>query len=225
MTLNNIEQEGEEILSPKAQKIFERKYALTKPDGTKESWNPKWSKFTSSRMSDISGMKFGRLVALIPTVKREFRCPVWKCLCDCGNIYYVRSTSLLCGNTKSCGCLGNGYRSNKLHSGESSFNDLYTKYRLQAKRKNIDFSISKEEFKSLTSGNCYICGIEPQYINRKKRTNGYYTYNGIDRVDNSKGYIFDNCMSCCQVCNFRKNKMELKNLLAWVKRVYEYNGL
>ena len=29
---------------------------------------------------------------------------IWKCQCDCGNITYVVTSSLMCGQTTSCGC-------------------------------------------------------------------------------------------------------------------------
>ena len=34
-----------------------------------------------------------------------------------------------------------------------------------------------------------------------------FKHNGIDRLINSIGYVFDNCVSCCYVCN--KMKMNL----------------
>ncbi len=54
---------------------------------------------------DITGQRFGRLVALNPTEERRDRKIVWRCLCDCGNICYLTGKSLRSGNTKSCGCL------------------------------------------------------------------------------------------------------------------------
>lgn len=38
-----------------------------------------------SRYKDISGQRFGRLVALYPTEKRVQNSVVWMCQCDCGN--------------------------------------------------------------------------------------------------------------------------------------------
>lgn len=54
---------------------------------------------------DISGQQFGRLIAIEPTDKRQWREVVWKCKCLCGNISYVVIGSLLNGATHSCGCL------------------------------------------------------------------------------------------------------------------------
>lgn len=54
---------------------------------------------------DISGQRFERLVAVRPTEKRQSRCVVWECICDCGNICYRNVNSLKNRNEKSCGCL------------------------------------------------------------------------------------------------------------------------
>lgn len=57
------------------------------------------------KIKDLTGQKFGLLTALEPTEEKKNSYTIWKCLCDCGNITYVRSNSLTTGNTKSCGCL------------------------------------------------------------------------------------------------------------------------
>lgn len=55
---------------------------------------------------DLTGQKFGRLIALEKTEQRTTdRRVKWKCQCDCGNIVYVRSSYLTSGHTQSCGCL------------------------------------------------------------------------------------------------------------------------
>lgn len=54
---------------------------------------------------NIAGLRFGRLIALEPTDKRNKTSVVWKCLCDCGKIAFCDTESLNSGNTRSCGCL------------------------------------------------------------------------------------------------------------------------
>ena len=53
---------------------------------------------------DLTGQKFGRLVALEPTEKKKGGAIVWRCRCDCGNIHYSTSHNLRY-NILSCGCL------------------------------------------------------------------------------------------------------------------------
>ena len=54
---------------------------------------------------DISNQRFGRLIALYPTEKRQNGSIVWHCKCDCGNEYEVITASLTRGRCRSCGCL------------------------------------------------------------------------------------------------------------------------
>ena len=44
-------------------------------------------------------------------------------------------------------------------------------------------------------------------------------HNGIDRVDNSKGYHPENCVPCCKTCNIAKQSMSVEEFLAWARRV------
>lgn len=57
-----------------------------------------------ARFKDIAGQRFGQLVAAQPTERRIGASVVWECRCDCGDITYVRSSDLINGHTKSCGC-------------------------------------------------------------------------------------------------------------------------
>lgn len=51
---------------------------------------------------DISGQRFGRLVAKDVVYIDNVR--LWRCLCDCGNYTHVNAGKLRIGNTTSCGC-------------------------------------------------------------------------------------------------------------------------
>lgn len=53
---------------------------------------------------DLTGKRFGHLVAIedAGTTKRRKR--EWLCKCDCGNVHKVTSAALVSGNTTSCGC-------------------------------------------------------------------------------------------------------------------------
>ena len=57
------------------------------------------------KKSDLTGKRFGRLVAIRPTEKRSCKGIIWQCECDCGNITYIRTNNLTNGHIKSCGCL------------------------------------------------------------------------------------------------------------------------
>ena len=58
-----------------------------------------------SAFKDITGLKFGRLIALECIHGKKGDGCSWRCVCDCGNYHTVKSIALRYGQTKSCGCL------------------------------------------------------------------------------------------------------------------------
>jgi len=88
--------------------------------------------------------------------------------------------------------------------------NCYYIYKSEAKRKANKFELSFEELKTIIRKPCHYCG---DLLNK---------YNGIDRMDNTKGYIYNNCVPCCKLCNFKKGAMKYKDFLEWIERVYEY---
>lgn len=53
---------------------------------------------------DITGNRYGRLVAVSPTNERMAHSIKWLCHCDCGNDCTVAAIHLRNGDTTSCGC-------------------------------------------------------------------------------------------------------------------------
>ena len=79
---------------------------------------------------DITGERFGRLVAISPV--REGGRVKWLCKCDCGGETITTSSKLRAGHTKSCGCLQRertSLVSSKDHTGEK-FGRLTVKKRI-----------------------------------------------------------------------------------------------
>lgn len=58
-----------------------------------------------SKAVDLTGLRFGKLVAVRNTGEKRVRSFVWKCLCDCGGVKLATSGDLKPGKVKSCGCL------------------------------------------------------------------------------------------------------------------------
>lgn len=71
---------------------------------------------------DLVGEKFGRLLVLSKTDKRDVSGNVvWMCLCECGNIAEIRTSNLKNSHAQSCGCLA------KEVNGKRVFKDLTSK--------------------------------------------------------------------------------------------------
>ena len=60
----------------------------------------------NARRKDLTGQRFGKLVALSPTDKRmDNGSVVWHCQCDCGRTAEISARRLTRGKARSCGCL------------------------------------------------------------------------------------------------------------------------
>lgn len=179
-------------------------------------------------MEDVVGKRYGNFIINRISGKNKRYQLLVECLCDCGNTKIIRLDHIKSGWVSSCGCLKS--KSARKRSKEklgnkynASFNGLYTSYRKRAKKIDLEFKLSKEEFYNLNKQNCYYCGIEPLQVRREKGTwdTNIFLYNGIDRLDNNYGYSLENCVPCCKTCNYAKHMMTLDEFFLWIKRVYE----
>lgn len=59
------------------------------------------------RKEDLSGMRFGRLIAVSRSENRgkNGKTTYWLCKCDCGNTREIMASGLKVGDSRSCGCL------------------------------------------------------------------------------------------------------------------------
>lgn len=179
-------------------------------------------------IKEMVGKRFGRLLVIKqakPEIKHgKSKAIWWTCRCDCGNIKDLNGATLRCGHVRSCGCLVKEvmHEINSISYGEASFNGLFNAYKSSARHKGMLFELSKDDFRILTKNNCFYCGSSPSSIATRPTRNGEYIYNGIDRVDNSKGYTLDNCVSCCGFCNRMKLTAKKEDFLNQVKKIYEF---
>ena len=115
----------------------------------------------------------------------------------------------------------------RLPRGEAGLSSVYSSYKERARVRKIDFELSRRQFGVFTSSDCFYCNAPPMNVRkvkmRQKRYEGWgtYQYNGIDRVDNNRGYIIDNCVPCCKYCNTAKGSKMIEEFYEWIKRVWE----
>jgi len=177
--------------------------------------------FHKDKTIDLTGQKFGRLT-VIKKINNDEKYLTWLCKCDCGNEKIVRGDSLRGGITKSCGCLIKEAPNNRmrLDYGIASMRRMINNYKSNAKRRGIEYKLTEEQFKEITQRDCYYCGAKPNNAYHQKWQNGTYVYNGIDRIDNTKGYTIDNVVPCCKDCNAAKGKLTLQEFKDLIKRIY-----
>lgn len=179
---------------------------------------------------DLINKKFGRLLVISREPSKKFKTSyftMFKCICDCGNLYITYGSSLNKGKVLSCGCLK--IEKAKKPKGEAGFNDLYGEYKKRSIKSNREFSLSKDEFRKLTKDLCFYCGDVPrnEHIPHHSRSiasreHEKYIYNGVDRVDSSKGYNINNCVTCCKLCNIAKHNLSKMEFYSRIQRIYTY---
>lgn len=179
-------------------------------------------------IKNLSGNKFGRLTVVSFNSSDGKGNIKWNCKCLCGNISICTRRSLEGGHSKSCGCLKKEtikvtQELAKLPPFVASANALYTSYSKSAKYRNHEFNISKEYFLNVTKQNCHYCGDPPKNKFKRKDYNGSYIYNGIDRKDNSQGYIEGNCLPCCFTCNKAKNTIPYDEFILWIQKLINFH--
>lgn len=139
---------------------------------------------------DITGQRFGRLVAIErDTTSKRTR---WICKCDCGNVKSIDLTHLKSGATTSCGC----YR--KEHNKEVMTKHGLTKTSLHNRWKALKQRCLNENSNDYTNygdRGITLCEewLEFENFYNWSIENGYKEEYQIDRIDNNKGYSPSNC--------------------------------
>ncbi len=116
-----------------------------------------------------------------------------------------------CKNNTNMKCLDCNKLQDKYYC--NTINAKLNKYKKGAYTRGHLFELTYEKTKELFLGDCVYCGKE-SLLNMK--------LNGIDRVDNTKGYTLDNCVSCCKICNFMKRVLTKQTFIAQCKRISSF---
>ena len=141
------------------------------------------------------------------------------CECACGKRLKIAACTLRDGSRHACNRCTHG-----LADGEASFNEVYGNYRRNSRKMGREFVLTKDQARQLFLSNCYYCDSKQSSVMQKKRVWSQFIYNGIDRIDNSIGYILSNCLPCCAICNHMKHIMSYEDFLRHINRIAEHRG-
>lgn len=100
-----------------------------------------------------------------------------------------------------------------------TFKDVYREYVKKSKARDIHFTLDLTEASLLFTQNCHYCGNPPSNA-RTRDTGVTVVYQGIDRVDNNKGYESGNVVPCCKHCNSFKSTRTTEEFLNHVGQIY-----
>lgn len=182
------------------------------------------------RKLDLTGQKYYRLTVLESVAAVNGR-SAWKCQCDCGIIKIVKTDDLRSGDTKSCGCWNQEQRSKRAENMYSKC-VKYTPEEASARYiwKKRYSEMSFEDFYSLSQNNCHYCNEPPsnnqnvatKYSSQNMKDSGYFTYNGLDRLDSTKPHSKENCVACCKYCNYAKRERTVEEFKLHVLSIYSH---
>lgn len=143
---------------------------------------------------NLTGKRFGRLVAIRPLPKQPNRPYRWRCQCDCGKLISVRGDCLRYGFTKSCGCLRVDNGVERGHASLKHGDSHAPEYRAWANMKDRCHNPDSASFKHYGARGITVCESWLKYENflvdmgRKPSAD-----HSLGRIDNDKGYSPSNC--------------------------------
>lgn len=156
---------------------------------------------SQSKIIDLTGQRFGRLVALERVGKNNHGVSLWKCKCDCGNECIVSQSGLHSWKTQSCGCLHketfNGYK----HG--------YSKtriYKIWCAMRDRCAREKSSVYKYYGGKGIRVCDEWADSFMSFREwalANGYNDTLVIDRIDSTKNYCPSNCRWITQAENAR----------------------
>ena len=104
-------------------------------------------------------------------------------------------------------------RKKRMQSDDADYicDQIYKKYKIAAKQRNLKFDIPLKMFKMFFRTDCYYCGDKMENV-------------GFDRIDNSAGYLKDNVKPCCTTCNLMKHSSDHDEFIERCKKIAEKFG-
>lgn len=163
----------------------------------------------------------------------------WRCECECGGEIVTTGMNLAAASTRSCGCLrqtnpGASHTKRRYH--ETTINGQYHTHQKSAQSRGLT-PLPRRDWEQLVFGPCYYCGdtdtrsyvgsgLKRQRLSKHFDANEIVRYNvrmnGVDRIDSRRGYDSDNCVPCCQRCNYMKGSLTRDEFIAQALAVWSY---
>ena len=153
---------------------------------------------TAKKLSNGENYFKGKLV-LIDDKKLCSGCKEWKDLAEYSVNHYRNGKPM----SKCRECMRVYSEAQRIRNPKSK---RYWDYKTAAKSRGLVFNLSKEEFLTFWQKPCVYCNGEIPTI-------------GLDREDNTGGYLLDNVVSCCIICNKMKMALPYEVFIEHCKKI------
>lgn len=158
---------------------------------------------------DITGLKFGRLLAIRRSSPLGVKNTKWECLCNCGKTTIVSPSKLKSGHTRSCGCLSIETVIKRVTTHGDTGSTTYSCWSAMLRR---CFNPNVREF-------CYYGGRGITVCERWRRSYASFLKDmgprpsglEIDRIDNEGNYEPTNCRWTTKSQNCLNRRSSLTN--------------
>lgn len=167
---------------------------------------------------------------VVELVKYQGR-PGARCRCRCGHEQVLLQSNLRNGHAtkcKTCSYANRGPLVAKRITGDHlAAKDKFHDYQTKARKRGIEWNLDYDKFLYYTKQNCFYCGEGPSNINKipEKEWADDFVYNGLDRLDNSKGYEESNVLPCCKYCNYMKRELSYQDFMVRVTRINQRHNI
>lgn len=154
---------------------------------------------------NLRGQRFGRLIVLKESDGRPIGGRVkWDCLCDCGNMKSILSSSLRKGDTTSCGCFRlEQMRTRVIKHGMSGHKLFFTYHGMMQRC----YYPKNKCYHRYGGRGIRVCSEWKKSFERFvdwAKNNGWHPHLVLDRINNNKGYSPKNCQWITNKENCRK---------------------
>ncbi len=144
------------------------------------------------------GQTYGKLTVINVEYSEKMKQMVLVCVCTCGSIKRFTPSTVLVGRQRSCSRTCRRVNPTLPH-GIASAHSVYKLTKSNAKRSDIYFDLTFDQFYKISTNTCSICGASPCVEWRSAdRYNGMFKHNKIAYICKERGYTLGNVITVCQ---------------------------
>lgn len=169
---------------------------------------------------DLSGQQFGHLTVVGFHAKTKAGASIWTCKCKCGNIKTVRGYHLKGKKIRSCGCAKRETVNIKWPGHEFISRWFWNCYRINAKRRKIEFQITPKDMWEQAMAQGVKCALtDTPLVFAELQRNREDGNASLDRIESSRGYVRGNIQWVLKDINVAKSDMSQDQFVAMCKLV------